>query len=257
MNQERALSLLQGTASPLPDESDGEWESLALFLEQHPDLDHWFRTLSPESPLLRQAFTAIATPRPAEILKLETTTPSRQPTLFATPRRHFIKAAASLAIGAGAAWWLFDNQRAGPISYASAGTIDDFRQELAEFSAGHYRLDVKGISLDAANHHLHQAGATTPCSLPISIRNMPFIGCKVIEWRGRKVGMTCFHCGEHNVVHIFTVGLDAFSEEPCPVKLAAPKICCELETAGWIANSRLHLAVAAKPGHRISDLLTS
>lgn len=257
MNHERALTLLQGTASPLPPEDHAEWEELTRYLEEHPDLDHWFRLAAPENPLLRAAFTSISAPQPGEVLiPAATEQAPRSPVLFPTPRRHFLKVAASIAVGAGAAWWLSDPRRAGPLPYASAATVDDFRQEIAEYCAGHYKLDVKGVTLDAANEHLTHAGATTPCSLPEGIRDKALIGCKVIEWRGRKVGMTCFDCGKQDVVHVFTVALDAFSEDPCPVKLAELRVCCERETAGWIADKRLHLAVAAKPGYAIADLVS-
>ena len=259
MNHERALSLLQGTASPLPPEDHTEWEELAAHLEEHPDMDEWFRHSSPEDHILQSAFTGITPPQPTEVLTTLPTveTASRKPELlFPTPRRRFLKVAAGIAMGAGAAWWFTDSRRAGPLPYASAATVDDFRQDIAEYCTGHYRLDVKGVSLDDATAHLAHAGATTPCGLPQSIRNMSLIGCKVIEWRGRKVGMTCFNCVQKNVIHVFSVGVEAFKEVPAPEQLAKPVICCERETAGWIADSRLHLAVAAKPGYALGPLMS-
>ncbi len=256
MTPERAISLLQGTATPLPPENHPEWEELAKCLEQHPDLDEWFRHASPVDDALRSAYTAIIAPRPSQILDAPVTLPRQGSALISPPRRQFLKTAASLAIGAGAAWWLLAPRRSGPLPYAAAATVKDFRQDIAEYCAGHYQLDIKGVSLDDAAAHLSHAGATSPCGLPEGIRKHPVIGCKVLEWRGRKVGMTCFNCGSRDVVHIFTVHLEAFTETPDPAELAKPVVCCERETAGWIADSRLHLAVAAKPGNPIADLVS-
>lgn len=256
MTHERAIALLQGQADPLPPEDSLEWMELADYLDLHPELDDWFRHRAPVDAVLRGAFGSIAAPQSAEVLgPVHGVSTAKAPDLIA-PRRQFLRLAASLAIGAGAAWWLMDRRRAGPVQYAAAATVDDFRRDIAEFSAGFYKLDVKGISLDDATSHLAHAGATTPCGIPENIRKMSFIGCKVIEWRGRKVGMTCFDCGKRDVVHVFTVALEAFSEVPSQAELLKPIVCCERETAGWIHDGRLHLAVAAKPGHHIADLLS-
>lgn len=257
MNHERAIALLQGQADPLPPEEAAEWNDLADYLEVHPDLDDWFRHHTPVDAVLRTAFTSIAAPEVGDLLaSVHETSATRPPQMPAAPRRQFLRLAASLAIGAGAAWWLMDRRRAGPAEYAATPTVEDFRRDLAEFSAGFYKLDVKGVSLDDATMHLAHAGAATPCGLPASIRSMAFIGCKVIEWRGRKVGMTCFDCGKRDVVHVFTVALDAFREVPPAEELSKPVVCCERETAGWINDGRLHLAIAAKPGHHIADLVS-
>jgi hypothetical protein len=123
------------------------------------------------------------------------------------------------------------------------------------------RMRTEGLSLDhvtdqlaEVNTWLADAGAPLPYLMQAGLREARPTGCRVLEWRGRKVTMICFRKGEA-VAHLFVLERDALapdaaepSREPGPVQQVAGH-----PVAAWGCRKCQYVLVGAQKGMRLED----
>lgn len=253
MNRERAISLLNYTASPLPAEDDPEWEELVAFLEADPSLQAWFTSQSPADALLEDVLAKLPETRttapPAKVI-----TP---PTNVWTRRRWLVASAAGVAATLGGGAWVLER----PTNFAHADGPSDFagfREDMARFADRLFRLNKKSESPQTLITFLTEKGGDTPTdwkTLPPKIADKPARGCRVIDWGQQRVGLICFLRDERQVVHLFSIKTSSLRSQTPAADMRAPTVLHGRECCGWVQGDYVHLLVGAKPGVPVQDLL--
>lgn len=129
-------------------------------------------------------------------------------------RRHLWIAAAAIVM-AGAAVWMLENY----FSAASEGggalaaaTLREYRDEVASVYAGMHQtgfeLDHSDADVAKVKQWLAEHGAPADAVLRAGLTDALPFGCKIVEWRGRKVSMMCFGKNDDEA-HLFVVSRDA------------------------------------------------
>jgi len=107
-----------------------------------------------------------------------------------------------------------------------------YRQEVVEASwEGTYHLDLVNSDLSEVRQWLVRQNAEGRFSLPAPLANAHIRGCRVLEWRGRKVACLCFLDGSRHL-HLFIAESEDFPDEPT---LDSPQFekCERWQTVSW------------------------
>lgn len=168
------------------------------------------------------------------------------------PRRTWLPWAAAAALLAVAATVLWMPPAPTPATLAQAEV---------ELVALYDRMQNEGMSLDhvsdelaEVNTWLADAGAPLPYLMQAGLRGARPMGCRVLEWRGRKVTMICFRKGEA-AAHLFVLEREAMAEalprrQPGPVLHVAG-----LPVAAWGCVKCQYVLIGASKGTRLEDFL--
>jgi hypothetical protein len=247
MTREYALDLMLCRVQPLPPEDHADWEELALYLEEHPELATWFDSASPADAALSQALQEIDTP-PAP-----TKLPAN-PAAASSSRRGFLKAAAAVTLlGGGATSWLMR-----PVAYRhsmAAASYADFCEDMCIFASRLMKLDHKGTSLPPLRSWLSEHSLPQPSQLPTSVASRTMKGCKEVPWGARKVGLICFMKEDGSVVHVFSVRRDVLQSVPDATAMAQATVYAGREVVGWADQENVSVLVPSKVGTSTRELL--
>ena len=155
MTRERAISLLLGSAHPLPAETDSEWEAAALMLDSDETLAAWFAVQSPADEAVKSVLRRLPVPAPTTVLP----SPFSRPGV--TRRRWLGVASTGLAASLAAGWWVLER----PTHFAHAdgsGDFAGFREDMARFADRLFRLTKKDSQFATLNQWLDQMQAARP-----------------------------------------------------------------------------------------------
>lgn len=243
------LHLRLSACRPNGQDADDPWMREALeALPRHPRLAEWHRQQTDfDRAVCRHLEQApIPSGLRVEILAAEKLCHAGR------SRRVWLPWAAAAALLATAAVVLWLPPATAPASLAQAEV------ELVEMFD---RMRTEGMSLDhvtdqlaEVNTWLADAGAPLPYLMQAGLRDARPTGCRVLEWRGRKVTMICFRKGE-SVAHLFVLERDALapetaapSREPGPVQQVAGH-----PVAAWGCRKCQYVLVGAHKGMRLED----
>jgi len=88
-----------------------------------------------------------------------------------------------------------------------ASYLAEFRQEMVELIPKGVSLDVQSSELEDLINHVALQSAPRPDVFPEFLQGQTPMGCKVIDWKGKKVALFCFKKGEDDIVHLFVAQL--------------------------------------------------
>ena len=100
-----------------------------------------------------------------------------------------LAAAATLAFGGVAVkYFLFP----APVQFPQVASVDvpTFRDQMAYFANQHFVLDEHTSDLNAAGSWLSARDYPVYTSIPVKITHFEGMGCKAIDWNGRRVGLS-------------------------------------------------------------------
>jgi hypothetical protein len=163
-----------------------------------------------------------------------------------------------------AAWWQHLFSRQSPVSWALAAiiilvfTIAIFwKKPAGSTSFAEYSAQMVHAAVHDANHvdapaaDLKQAMAWLTAHqgdkhwvLPLALNDGPgLMGCRVLDWRGRKVSMLCYNINDSAHVDVFVTAANVFPDAP-PVDQPQFARNAETATAGWTHEGKVYLTVS-------------
>ena len=121
-----------------------------------------------------------------------------------------------------------------------------FRDHMALFANERFLLDKTTNDPSEAQASLRESGTPVFASIPEGLKAMGAMGCKTIDWDGRKVGLVCFTREDGELVHLFTTDKSGFN----PTELASittPENTRGLNTVGWSDDEHVYMLIGSKP----------
>ena len=144
--------------------------------------------------------------------------------------------AASFALlGLIAVLWLNRTPAALPESFAA------YRTDMAQFLREFPKLDIATDRLPEVREWLRQQHPLMKADLPKELERFPSIGCRTVEWQGKKLALVCFMV-EGQVVHLFVMPRTAFPDANVKATPALAKVGSQ-NTASWANGENLYLLV--------------
>lgn len=213
-------------------------------LENDTELENWFKEDQAFDDEFRAALGGFEAPAPK---------PIEEPTAE-IKRFPFLKLAAAAALTlvlGGIGFNRYDaiqNQK-------SAALVNEFREGMAGFAASSFELDAMNNDLNVLRELIvSKGGAQAPDLETIFVKGLP-MGCKVVDWDGRKVSLYCFGNAEGQVVHSFVVPLTELNGDRAAAYLKNILEFSERDTGGFIVGDYAYLLVSSMPGVDIKPFL--
>ena len=253
MNTEDAKLILASVHQEA--EPDSETEQAFALLDREPKLHAWFQEekafdvaissklaeIEPPADLRAELIGLLANEaEPGVPAQIATAVPKKT-TWFLPP---LLAAAATLILIPVFAIQMFTSR-------ANANSFDDFRQDMAEFAAGKFKLDHTDSELPKLYDWLNANNATCPTDLSVSVGVQDAVGCKVIEWNDESVTLICVRNETDQVVHCFVLPRDEFEDLPDEKLMRSRFMVDDLETRGWTDQDYLYLMVGSQKGVQV------
>lgn len=151
--------------------------------------------------------------------------------------------AASIAFAFAAGWWT-GTEKGERNTYTNGFT--EFRSDMVQTLESGIELDARSSDLMQLIDHTRLKSAPSPQSLSISSSASP-MGCKVIEWKGRKVSLFCFKDNQGQIIHLF---VNEIEPQGTPTSFSDERIVArvqELPTLKWSTDDHQFLLVGQTP----------
>ncbi|RME67423.1 MAG: hypothetical protein D6781_13275 [Verrucomicrobia bacterium] len=121
--------------------------------------------------------------------------------------------AAALFLAVGVAWWLLPPP--GHMVDQSAPTLAAWQRScVGIFSNPLFSLDYLDDDYRPLEDYLVRHGARVAGRLPFADGITSALGCSVLEWRGARVSLACFHSRTGELVHLFTMPAHYIEQAP-------------------------------------------
>jgi len=255
------LDLLQEGSSCPPDPEVAEAlqaaerdQDLSRWLEEERAFDAAFAAKLAEFPvppfLQRQIMGRLVAVAPAQTDTVVTAVAPERPQhrKGRLKRRFILSAAAALVVGFIGVKLVIPE----PVKFppgAGNVSVDTFRDHMAFFADSYFWLDDMSDDLTVSREWLEERGVPVVSSIPELIGKEKGMGCKVIDWGGREVGLICFSDSEGRLVHLFSVEREALSDNVDESALLADiSIKRGRETIGWMDEHNVYVLVGSEPG---------
>lgn len=234
MNREEAKSVLVVCRPNGADAKDPRLTEALALVQRDAELRAWFEAEQAADKAI--AAKLKAAPLPEDLLaRVRAGTQAR---ITGQPRRpsFTLAMAASLALlGLIATLWLNHEKPAPPGSFAA------YRTDMAQFLRTFPNLDITTDRLPEVREWLSSQHPLTQANLPKALEGFPSIGCRTVEWQGKKLALVCFMV-EGQVVHLFVMPRTAF---PDAIVNSTPQLAKvgSQNTASWSTSENLYLLV--------------
>lgn len=137
----------------------------------------------------------------------------------------------------------------------SAALVSELRESMAAFAASSFELDTMNNDLNVLRELiLSKGGAQAPDLETVFANGLP-MGCKIVDWDGRKVSLYCFGNAQGQVVHSFVVPLNELNGARAATYLNTIQEFSNRDTGGFIAGEYAYLLVSSMPGVDIKPFL--
>lgn len=246
MNREEAKLVLAACRPNGADANDPRMAEALALVHYDAELRAWFEAEQAGDKAI--AAKLKAAPLPEELLaQILAGTRER---IAGRPRRpsFTLAMAASFALlGLIAALWLNRTPAASPGSFAA------YRTDMAQFLREFPKLDIATDRLPEVRQWLSQQHPLMKADLPKALEQFPSIGCRTIEWQGKKLALVCFMV-EGRVVHLFVMPRTAFPDANVNATPALAKVGSQ-NTASWATSDNLYLLVTQADKALLEKLL--
>lgn len=236
MKNEEAELILQAYRLGGQDSADPQFQEALEQLKRDPDLARWFdeqRAFDKQVQVkLKSAFQPPAHLKAKLLAQRKLIRPViwwRQPAWLAA-------AAAFVLIATIAGLWL---------NTAHKPRFEAFRQSMVKDSRlmpGHVKFMAKDVG--QIQQWLSERGINANLDLPAALSDKPTEGCRVIDWRGRKVTLICFMLDGKEHVDLFVIDTTGFRDL---TPSSAPQFARVdgLTTASWARGAKTYLLISA------------
>lgn len=246
MNREEAKSVLVACRPNGADANDPLLAEAMALVQQDAELRAWFEAEQAADKAI--AAKLKAAPLPEDLLaRVRAGTQAR---IAGQPRRSSLALAmaASFAVmGLIAALWLNRTPAVLPGSYAA------YRADMAQFLRDFPKLDLATDRLSEVRDWLSRQHPAVRAKIPPGMERFPSIGCRTVDWQGRKLALVCFMV-EGQVVHLFVMPRTAFPDAGLSSTPWFAKVR-QLNTASWSSEDNLYLVVTSGDGAILPKLL--
>lgn len=201
MNREEARFILSSVHPDRIDQHDSHMAEALKFAENDDELRQWLASATEFDRAVTEKMAEVEVPAN---LKTAITSGLRLAEGKTVSRRNALVAAASVAAMLGsAAWWLADRQSG--TDYLLTRFQSDILDELLALGP----LDHKTTDTDSIANWLHGHGIDPDVNVPEVIDGRQPLGCKLLEWNGRKVSLICFMKPgeEETLMHVVTLSV--------------------------------------------------
>jgi hypothetical protein len=244
MNNDEAKLILQAYRPGGQDANDRRFQEALEQAHRDPELARWFANEQALDSRIGAKVKAAITP-PAH-LKSQLLAQRKivRPVVWWRQPMWQLAAAACLALLATiAAVWF---------KPSGTGVFAQYRGEMAEFAALKLdRLDLTSHDVKEVRQWLVQKDAHGDLVLPAGLNGRPSLGCRLLEWKGKKVSLVCFELENRQVAHLLVIDRSAFKDAPSESPVF--KQVGEVATVSWSRGDKVYV-VASKDGKE-SDLL--
>ena len=234
MNHEEAKAILSAYRPDGSDATDPRLAEALALAGRDPELRAWFEAEQAADIII--AAKLKAAPLPDDLL--ERVRAGTRARIAGKPRRPplVLAMAASFALlGLIAALWLNRAPSAPPGSFAA------YRTDMAQFLRTFPKLDLATDRLPEVREWLRRQHPLTQANLPKAMEQFPSIGCRTVEWRGKKLALVCFMV-EGQVVHLFVMPRTEFPDANVGLTPQLAKAGPQ-NTASWADAENLYLLV--------------
>lgn len=213
-------------------------------LESDQELEQWFEADQAFDDGFRDALSGLKAPEP----KTVTPEPAR---ILRFPFLKLVAAAAVVAIIGAFAFGQYSKTQ----NRKTAALVNDLRQSMAAFAASSFELDLMDNDLsNLRNLNITNGGTFGDALDTVFARGLP-MGCKVVDWDGRKVSLYCFGNEQGQVVHAFVMPLEQLNGKSVARHLKGIVEFSERDTGGFVAGDTAYLLVSSMPGVDIKPFL--
>lgn len=232
MNREEAKYILHAYRPGGQDANDPQFREALELLKYDAELAQWFaRELAFDSRIAAR-FQAVPVPPHLKSRLLAAgkvvSVPSRR---WRTPAWFAAAAAVVLLLSAGAFWLVSRGNR----------PFAEFREAMVQASLDmDPHVSVIDLDLGRARRWLADHGAHGDFSLPAGLRDHSNANCRVLDWRGNKISLLCFHLENGGHADLFVIPEDSVVDLlPSP----APHFARlgDVTTATWRQDGYLYL----------------
>lgn len=131
-----------------------------------------------------------------------------------------------------------------------------FRERAALFVSGGVSFDTKTRELEAAKDWLSGAGYPVYAEVPERLAKFKAVGCKKLDWDGKRIGLVCFVDDRSQLVHLFIIDREALLDaDEAMATFAMVERHEDHETGGWASDDHIFLLVGSKPEVSLTHLL--
>lgn len=134
---------------------------------------------------------------------------------------------------------------------SGAGGFAGYRNQMAEFVGVKMdRLDLTTRDVAEARRWLAQRNPNGEFVVPAGLDGRPSVGCRLLEWKGRKVSLLCFELQNRQIAHLLVIDRGAFTDGPG--ESPAFNQVGEVATLSWSQGKSIY--VLASKGGAVQEL---
>ncbi|HUK81877.1 MAG TPA: hypothetical protein VLZ12_04515 [Verrucomicrobiae bacterium] len=121
--------------------------------------------------------------------------------------------------------------------------FSQFRQQVADFAAAGYTLDVQSASFDELRQQFASNGWPSDYTVPSGLAKLGVRGGCLMNWRGHKVSMLCLRGPDHHDAWLYVIKRAALSNAPKQSALQVAMVG-RLMTASWSEGAKTYVLAA-------------
>ena len=238
MNNEEAKLILQAYRPGGRDAADPKFLEALAQAQRDPALHRWFTNeQSLDSRISAKLKRSGKPPAQLKSQLLAQRKIVRPATWWQKPAWPFAAAACLALVVTLAAVWL---------KPARETEFAQDRQEMADFAGNKLdRLDLASRDVKAVRQWLDQKQSHGDFVLPAGLDGRPSLGCRLLDWKNRKVSLICFELENRQVAHLLVIDRAAFTD--APAESPAFDRVGDVATVSWSRGAKTYL-VASKGG---------
>ncbi len=246
MNREEAKSVLVACRPNGQDANDARFAEALALVERDAELRAWFAAEQAADRAI--AAKLKAAPLPDGLLALvRAGTQARIASQHRRPSFALAMAASFALLGLIAALWFNRAPSLPPGSFAA------YRADMAQFLSELPELDVTTDRLPEVRKWLSQQHPSVRAKIPPAMERFPSIGCRTVDWQGRRLALVCFMV-EGQVVHVFMMPRAEFPDAGLAPTPALARVGAQ-NTASWSSEDNLYLVVTSAERTLLQKLL--
>jgi hypothetical protein len=213
MNNEAAKLMLQAYRADGQDARDPRFREALEQVQRDPELAQWFAN---ERALDSRIGAKLRTSAPAPAgLKAQLLAQRKivRPVIWwQRPAARYAMAACFALIATFAVWFGFLHE--GAIE-ARGNTFAAYRDGMADFAGNRLkRLEFRTRDVAEVKRWFAEKESIAELTFPKGLEGKPSLGCRVLDWNGRKVSLVCFELGNRKKFHLLAVDSSIFENAP-------------------------------------------
>ncbi len=169
------------------------------------------------------------------------------------PRRQWLALAAGIAVLLSLAVFWIQQPRSQPEQFTQ------FHADMSQFLNSIDRLDLQTDDLAKIRHWLDTHQGHSNLVLPAKLDGQPSIGCRVMDWRNKKVSLVCYYLrspdsNKIDEMHLLVIDRDELADPP---PSAQPQFVTtgKWETASWSDNRHSYILAGLAKGNYLKSYM--